>query len=184
MEKRNKRRLIKDCFIIVASIFVAWGLVESSIIDRLISLSGGLYVLDAFVSGLFFTSAFTTAPAIVVFAKLGHLYQPIVLALVGGLGAMIGDLIIFNFVKGHISEDVNYLFSKAKSRRIRHLFDYRFMRWSMAFLGAIVIASPLPDELGLTLMGLSKISFARFVLISYIFNSIGIFVIASIARAV
>lgn len=182
MEKRKRRRLLLDVVIVAVSILAAWVIAKSPLIDRFIFALDGFYVLNSFVVGLFFTSAFTTAPAIVFIAKLAHLYPPYVLALVGGLGALIGDFIIFNFIKGHISEDVSYLFSKSKSRRIRHLFEYRFVRWSLAFLGALVIASPLPDELGLTLMGLSKISLARFALISYTFNVIGIYVITSVAR--
>ncbi len=182
MEKRY--RLACDGVIVVVSILVAWTIAQNSFIDRLIFSLDGFYVLNSFVVGLFFTSVFTTAPAMVFIVKLAHIYPPHILALVGGLGALIGDLIIFNFIKGHIAEDVSYLFSKAKSRRMRHLFEYRFVRWSMAFLGALIIASPLPDELGLTLMGLSRISLLRFALISYTFNTIGIFVIASIARAV
>ncbi|MDO8579552.1 MAG: hypothetical protein Q7R72_01625 [bacterium] len=184
MEKRKRRRLFRDGIIVVISVLVAWALAESPFIDRFIFSLDGFYILNSFVVGLFFTSAFTTAPAIVFIAKLAHIYPPYVLALVGGLGALVGDFIIFNFIKGHISEDVSYLFSKAKSKRIKHLFEFRFVRWSMAFLGALIIASPFPDELGLTLMGLSKISPMRFALISYTFNTIGIFVIASIARAV
>lgn len=170
--------------VVAISILAAWAIAGSPLIDRFIFALDGFYILNSFAVGLFFTSAFTTAPAIVFIAKLAHIYPPYVLALVGGLGALVGDFIIFNFIKGHISEDVSYLFSKSKSRRIKHLFEYRFVRWSLAFLGALVIASPLPDELGLTLMGLSKISPLRFALISYTFNTIGIFVIASIARAV
>jgi len=184
MEKKNRRRLRNDLIIVAVSVLVAWILVESSVIDRLLSLSSNFGHLRIFINGLFFTSAFTTIPSLVVFTKLSELYSPIYLALIGGLGALIGDLIIFLFIKDHILEDVNYLFSKSKSRRIHHLFEYRFMRWSMAFLGAIIIASPLPDELGLTFMGLSKISLSRFVLISYSLHSIGIFVVAVIARAV
>ena len=184
MEKRKRQRLWRDAAIVAVSVLCAWAIAESPIIDRFIFSLDGFYVLNSFVVGLFFTSVFTTAPAIVFITKLAHIYPPYALALVGGLGALIGDFIIFNFIKGHISEDVSYLFSKSMSRRMRHIFEYRFVRWSMAFLGALVSASPLPDELGLTLMGLSKISVTRFALISYTFNTIGIFVIASIARVV
>jgi hypothetical protein len=46
-------------------------------------------------------------------------------------------------------------------------------------IGAIIIASPLPDEVGISLMGLSKISTPKFIFISYILNSIGLFLIIS-----
>lgn len=177
-------RLLRDGLIIAASLIAAWGIVRSSLVDYLILMSDGLYVLDAFVGGLFFTSVFTTAPAIAFLVKLGQIYPAYAIALVGGVGALLGDLIIFSFIKNNVREDIYYLFSKSKSRRLRHLFDYRFVRWSLAFLGALVIASPLPDELGLALMGMSNISPVRFVLISYTFNTIGIFLIAYIAGSI
>ena len=87
MEKRQRRRLIKDVLIVVVSILVALVIAKSPIIDRFVFSLDGFYVLNSFVVGLFFTSAFTTAPAIVFIAKLAHLYPPYILALVGGLGA-------------------------------------------------------------------------------------------------
>ena len=46
-------------------------------------------------------------------------------------------------------------------------------------IGAIIIASPLPDELGVSLMGMSQMKASRFILLSYILNSIGIFLVVS-----
>lgn len=183
MDSSMKKRLLIDLSIIAISIFVAGIFTQSDIIDKILTANENLYILKTFIAGLFFTSVFTTAPAVIALAKLGTLYSPFVVAIVGGLGALIGDYIIFNFIKGHISEDISFLLSRAKSRRIRHLFHFRFMRWSLAFIGALIIASPLPDELGLTLMGLSRMSTARFILISFTFNALGILAISFIARS-
>lgn len=183
MNHSIKRRLLVDIGIIAISIFVAGIFAHSKLVDQLLATNQNFYVANSFVAGLFFTSVFTTAPAMIALAKLGTLFSPLIVSIVGGIGALIGDYIIFSFIKGHISEDITYLLSQAKSRRIKHLFHYRFIRWSLALLGALIIASPLPDELGLTLMGLSRMSTAKFVLISFSFNTIGIFIITLIARS-
>ncbi len=183
MNYKQKKRLASDAIVMVASVIVAVALIKTPALDFLLASTNGSFILQTFVAGLFFTSAFTTAPAIVILGKLGMVHSPYMVALIGGLGALIGDLIIFSFIKNHIAEDISALFSHVKSRRLRHVFTYRFMRWSLAFIGALVIASPLPDELGLTLMGFSKIKSRTFVVISLTFNIIGILAIAFIARS-
>lgn len=64
------------------------------------------------------------------------------------------------------------------------IFRLRIFRWSIAFLGALVIASPLPDELGLMMLGFSKIKTSFFVPISFLLNFLGILVIGLIAKAI
>jgi hypothetical protein len=44
-------------------------------------------------------------------------------------------------------------------------------------LGAFIIASPLPDELGLTLMGMSKVRLAVLVPVSFVMNAVGIYLL-------
>lgn len=172
-----------DAIIVGVSVVAAFGLSQSPLLDTIISFSGKLYILQSFCAGLFFTSVFTTAPAITVLAKLGVAHTPAIVALIGALGSLLGDLIIFHFVRTRVSSDISYLLSKAKTRRVRHLFARPFARLSLGFLGALVVASPLPDELGLALLGLSGIQTRWFVSVSYIFNAAGIYAIALIARA-
>lgn len=184
MSKHPEKRIFQDIGIIILSIIVAILFVRTGLIDEFLSYTHDYYLLGAFVAGLFFTSAFTTAPAIAVLATLGTTYPILQIALVGALGSVIGDFLIFNFVKGHVSNDLAYFMSHAKSKRLRHIFKYRFVRWSLALLGALIIASPLPDELGLTLMGLSDISSVRFAFISYFFNALGILMISYVALSI
>src|SRR3990167_7131268 len=55
--------------------------------------------------------------------------------------------------------------------------------WVIPALGAVIIASPLPDELGLIMMGLSHIRTATFIVLSFMMNAAGIFAIATAAQA-
>ena len=57
-------------------------------------------------------------------------------------------------------------------------------RWLIPFIGALIVASPLPDELGLTMMGLSKMKTSLFIPLSFLLNFFGIMTVGLIAKAV
>lgn len=67
--------------------------------------------------------------------------------------------------------------------KIKALINLRLFRWVSFALGALIIASPLPDELGISLLGFSKMKTVWFVPVSYVFNGIGILLIGAVARA-
>ena len=60
-----------------------------------------------------------------------------------------------------------------------HLIHTKYFSWTLPVLGAVIIASPLPDEMGVGLMGISKLKTSQFILLSFVLNSIGIFIIVS-----
>jgi uncharacterized membrane protein YdjX (TVP38/TMEM64 family) len=133
---------------------------------------------------MFFTSVFTTAPAIVVLGQLA-LHTPLwVVALFGGLGAVVGDYILFLLVREGVSRDVNELMRHAGLRRLRKLFHTKLFHRLLPLIGALILASPLPDELGLAMLGLSDINKDRFLLVSFVMNALGILVIGLVARAI
>ncbi|HVT74979.1 MAG TPA: hypothetical protein VHD69_00990 [Candidatus Paceibacterota bacterium] len=183
MREVRRRKLIKDAVVVALSIIVAVLIAKSPALGMILSAGSGFYILETFIAGLFFTSVFTTVPAMVVLGALTTAHSPYLIAVIGGLGAVAGDLVIFGFLKKHVSDDISDIIVHSKSGHMRHLLKYKFARWSLVLLGALVIASPFPDELGLTLMGLSKISRPKFALISFVFNALGILAIAAVAQA-
>ncbi len=180
----HKNNLIKDVAIIALSILIAIILLKTGVLINILASSKELRLLGSFIAGMFFTSVFTVAPATVVLAEIAQVNSVLWVVFFGGIGAMIGDLIIFRFVKNRLSEDILYLLKKSKSEKLISVFRLRLFRWSIAFLGALVIASPLPDELGLTMLGFSKMKTSLFVPISFLLNSLGILVIGLIAKAI
>ncbi|MFA6095384.1 MAG: hypothetical protein WC767_00900 [Candidatus Paceibacterota bacterium] len=183
MQAIRRRRLLKDLLIVAVSIAFAAYIGESAFLAGIFDFARGHIVLSAFIAGMFFTSIFTTVPAMVFLGKLALAGDPTVIALVGGVGAAIGDLIIFRFIRDHLEQDIGSLFSTSTRMKFSHIFEYRFFRWSMAVLGALVISSPLPDELGLAMMGMTKMRTVVFIPISLVFNTLGILVIGYAARA-
>jgi hypothetical protein len=181
---KHKNNLGKDAVIIAFSILIAVILVKTKVIISVLASSKELELLGSFIAGIFFTSIFTAAPATVVLAEIARANSVFWVALLGGLGAMVGDFIIFRFVKNRLSEDIMLLLEKSKSEKLLLIFRLRIFRWLAALVGALIVASPLPDELGLLLMGFSKMKTSFFAPISFLANSLGILVIGLIAKAI
>ncbi|HYF13367.1 MAG TPA: hypothetical protein VD928_03670 [Candidatus Paceibacterota bacterium] len=168
----------RDLLIIFAGILVTIVAVQFGIIEQILSYTEGQTILGSFIAGLFFTSVFTIAPASIVLAELSEVAPVTTVALWGGLGAMFGDLVLFLFIRDIFAYDLNKYLRKHHARRFFSYFHFGFLRWLYPVLGAIIIISPLPDEFGLTLMGLSKIPLAIMLPLLFVMNFIGILLIS------
>ncbi|MDO8617415.1 MAG: hypothetical protein Q7N87_00765 [Candidatus Uhrbacteria bacterium] len=178
-----KNNLTKDIGIIVLSVIVAIVLIKTGAIEEMLKQTQDLWFLDSFIAGMFFTSVFTTVPAMVALGETAQLSQSVLLvAIFGGLGALCGDLIIFRFMRDRFGEDILRLIRNSGNGKLRSVIRLKSFRWLTFFLGALIIASPLPDELGLTMMGFSKTKTSLFIPVSFIFNFLGILVIGLVAK--
>lgn len=147
----------------------------------LISL-GSLEYFGALIAGALFVSSFTAAISIVVIGIMAQNINPIALGLIGGVGAVIGDYLIFKLVRSHLQDELSMLFGKDGTSYVKAVLRSHYIAWMLPLIGIFILASPLPDELGVSLLGISKISDARFILISYVSNAVGILMIASVAK--
>ena len=184
MNAREKRHLIQDFIIVSISVLFAIWLSQNNTIETFLSKTAGFSVLESFIAGMFFTSAFTTAPAIVVLGEISQTSSVLLTAFIGALGALFGDLILFTFVRERFSDDLFSLIGKKETRRIKHIFERKLFRWFSPFVAALIIASPLPDELGILLLGMVKTKTGLFVPFSFFANFTGILIIAAIASFV
>lgn len=178
------RHVLRDVFIVSFSIILAIFLARSGLIASLIDTAAGYGALASLLSGMFFTSIFTIAPSTVALATISHSFPPIMVALWGGLGAMIADLIIFLFIRERIYVDVDGLMKKSLKKHFLSLFHYGFIKWVVLFAGAFIIASPIPDEIGLALIGLSRVKIIYILPVVFVLHSTGIFLFVIAARAI
>jgi hypothetical protein len=93
-----------------------------------------------------------------------------------------GDYLIFAFVRDRISQDVAYLLQGPRFKRMFYIFGRPHFRRVLPIAGALIIASPFPDELGLALLGFSRIDRRYFFAISYAMNFIGLVLVGLAAR--
>ena len=145
-----------------------------------VGLLGGS-IIASFVAGIFFTSAFTIAPSAIVLSQIGGHVSPHIVAIIGALGATCGDLLLFTFIRDRFAKDLMNSLRPSIVKKILHSLHLGFLKWLSPILGALIIASPLPDELGLTLLGLSRTRILVLIPISFIMNTIGIYVIIMFA---
>jgi len=176
--------ILQDIAIIIFSILIALILVKTDVLGEIIASLGSFKLFGAFIAGMFFTSVFTTVPALATLGEIGLLQSPFLVAIIGGIGAVIGDLVIFRFMRDRFSEDLKEVFDTHPSKRLMKLFHLRLFRYFTLFIGGIIIASPLPDELGISILGLAEIKTKWFIPISFVFNTLGILVVILAARAV
>lgn len=178
----HQSHLIRDTGIVVVSIAAAVMLAKTGTLEDIITATQGMRMVGSFVAGMLFVSVFTAAPATVALGEIAQVNSLLVTALVGGLGALAGDLVIFRFVRDRIAEDFGYILHATRSRQLAALFHAKLVRWMLPFLGAVIVASPLPDEIGVSLMGLSQLTVSRFIPLSFLLNSAGILLIGMVAQ--
>jgi hypothetical protein len=182
--KVKKSFLEQDLAIIILSILIAVLLVKTNALSSLLSSIDQFDLIGSFIAGLFFTSVFTTAPAIVTLGGIAKVHSLYLTALFGAFGALMGDLVIFRFIRDRLGEHLTELIQhKSSWKRLKALFRLKYFRWFTFLAGGLIIASPLPDELGIGLLGFSKMKTSKFIPLSLIFNFLGILIIGIVARS-
>ena len=182
-QSRARLHLLKDLFFILTGAVIAIALAKSGWLDVILAFLGSVPVAS-FIAGIFFTSAFTIAPSSVALSHLIESSSLLTVALWGALGALCGDLILFFFIRDRFAEDLQHSLKPSLLKHIMSSFHLGFMKWLAPILGAFIIASPLPDELGLTLMGLSRVRLAVLIPVSFIMNALGIYALVWFAHSV
>ncbi len=178
------QHVIHDIAIIALSILIAVLMVKTEVLGSLLASSREFGHIGSFIAGMFFTSIFTTAPAIAALGEISFRMGALETAAWAALGAVIGDMVIFRFVRVRMADHLVELLGHRKGvRRFSKLLKFRFFRYGTFLLGGLIIASPLPDELGISLLGLSRMREAYFIPLSFLFNFVGILTIGLIAAS-
>lgn len=173
----------KNTILLGISLIVLFLIADTAIAHALIRHIGSYGYIGAFITGIFFVSTFTVAPASVVLFHLSQELNPFMIALSAGAGSVIGDIIIFRLLKDGVFDELAPLFKRFSGSYIGGLFRTPYFAWFVPVAGAIIIASPFPDEVGIGLLGLTKIKWWQFALLVFGLNSVGIFIIVSLAQA-
>lgn len=182
MQERWRHWHYKNTALLLVSLGVFWYFAETPLLKATIERVGSFGYLSAVIVGMLFVSTFTVAPAAVVLFNLAAQYHPLALALLAGAGAMVGDYLMLRFVKDRVYDELQPLFMRLGGSHLAALAKTPFFAWLMPVFGAIVIASPLPDELGISILGLTRIQTWRFLVLSFVLNAGGILLIITLAQ--
>lgn len=179
MQKRFK---YPKFFILILTIAVAYLIFNS----REFSFFSNLKTLGYFgtlITGIFFAYGFTAAPATAILLILSKQQNIVLMAVIAGFGALIGDLIIFRFIRESFSKEIRKISKERITLWLNKRVPSKIKKYLLVGLAGIVIASPLPDEIGVTLLAAYKtIPQRTFIIISYVLNSLGILVILFLTK--
>lgn len=160
------------------SLLVTIFLFTTGQLDRAIESLGTIGYFGVFLAGFLFVSTFTIAPATALLYSFGKELDPLAIAIVGGSGAAVGDYLAYLFIKDRIFAELNPILKMLHLYRRINILHSKYFAWLAPVVGALIIASPLPDEAGLSLLGLTKMSTARFITLAFGLNSVGIYLVA------
>ncbi len=167
--------------VLIAFIFYREAIVYEPLHNLLIKLS----YLGAFIAGLFFTYGLTTPLAIAVFLVLGQENNILLTAIIGGFGAFLSDYLIFKFLRKYFSKEIIKLEHEKIVRYFEKNLPRTVKKYLVPIIAGFIIASPLPDELGVALLATSMHVTTRTLFVfSLIFNTIGILIILEIGKLI
>lgn len=183
MIKKWKKWRFKNTTFLILSLAAFYYFLESTIVQVFLKGIGELGYFGSFISGILFVSTFTVAPASAILFDIAKLLNPYFVAITAGLGAVLGDYLLLRYFQDKVFDELKVLLKPGRTI-FGSLFSGPLFAWLIPIIGAIIIASPFPDEVGIGMIGLSKIKKWQFLLITFVLNSIGIFIVIGLANSI
>ena len=153
----------------VITFTAAFLILDSAVAQDLLSRIVPITFVAEFVAGMFYTSLITTPISIALLTTLSTTSNIYFVALIGGVGAVVGDFLILN------------VFSKIGStitiRNRKPRFHTKIPKSLLRTLGVLCLILPVPDEVAMALLGISRISTRMFILVVYPAKALGIFMV-------
>jgi len=138
-----------------------------------------------FLAGFLYAYAFTAAPAAAILLMLAKEQNLLFAGFIAGFGALLSDLVIFHFIRHGFSDEVQKLSNEKIVQYAQRKMPASIRKYLFVFLAGFLIASPLPTEIGVTLMASVKsISTRKFSIIAYSLHTSAIFIILLIGSII
>lgn len=166
--------------LVILSYFIFSGPKVSILISELKELS----YIGIFLSGMLISFGFS-APFAIGFLLISQPSNIFLAAIIGGIGGMIADLIIFKTIKFSFMNEFKSLEETKTIKLIEETVDkninIKIRHYLLYLFAGIIIATPLPDELGVSILaGMITIKPKIFALISFLLHTIIILILLGI----
>lgn len=140
--------------------------------------------LGIFISGILYVFSFTAPIATALILIFSTNKNIIFLGLIAGVGSLVGDFLIFHFIRISFADEIKEFSQHKVSIFTLNKIPKLYQKYLAYALGSIFIATPLPDEIGVTILASSKeVKLKHFGIISYVLNTAGIFLIILLSKA-
>lgn len=169
----------KNLLLFIVGLLLAWFLGQNKEFHDFFIGLGGYGYFSAVLAGALFVSTFTMATGVLILTTLAASLSPIEIILLGGVGAVLFDIFIFRFARKGIDQEIEPIYKQITGGHFKKLLHTKYFGWTLPVLGTLIIMTPLPDELGVSLLSMSKISTEKFIVISWISHTMGMFLLVS-----
>jgi hypothetical protein len=180
IKPRHKMHKFKNLTLTVLSIVLVILLSKNPEFNKLIASVGSLGPLGAFIGGALFVCTFMISLGAIILFGLAKTTSPLEIGVFAAAGAVFTDFVVFRYVKNNLMDEIEELYQDISGHHLKVVVHSKFFGWFLPVLGALILASPLPDEIGVSLMGIAKMNPITFLLLSFVLNGIGIIIAVSL----
>lgn len=171
---------------LVVIIILAYIIFTNDAVAPLFDSIGRLGYLGTFIAGALIAFGFT-APigvGLLIVLNPGNL---LIASVIGAVGAMLSDLLIYRFVRVSFMDEFSRLEHTKTFKKIRQEIDAnigkKLKNYLLYILADLIIISPLPDEVGVTMLaGVTSIKEKPLMIISFFLHVLGIGIILYLAH--
>ncbi len=142
---------------------------------------GDLGYLGVFLAGFFYVYTLSALLGIVLILLFSHSLSLLGITIVAGSGAMVADFLIYYF-SDKIFTEVEQPLPKNLKQFITRWRKNKQANWLLVSLGLTCLMLPIPDEIGISFMGLSRMRKEKFLLFAFLFNAVGIYLLVQIVQ--
>jgi membrane protein YqaA with SNARE-associated domain len=179
-----KRYEYKHTTLAVLAIWLFTLIIDSTLVAAIFAFIENLGFWGGFISGILSVSFFTAAPAVVLLIGLASKAEPHMLALAWAVGSTIGDWLVVKFYQEQVFHELAPLLKKLGFGRLIKAMRRKYTSWILFLAGTLFIASPLPDEPGVALMGLSHLKRRFIIFMCFLLNILGALTIILAVEAI
>lgn len=175
----------KHTTIAVAALLLFVLLFDTAFMSAIFSFLNNQQYLGGFIAGMLSASFITAAPAAVLIVELAQHLDPLALAVLIGIGSAAGDMVLLLFFEERIFHELAPLGRRLGLKRfVKRAGKGKRMSAPLLLTGAVVIMTPVPDEIGLGLLGISHFPKVFLFLICLALNTLGASLFVLSVRAV
>jgi uncharacterized membrane protein YdjX (TVP38/TMEM64 family) len=171
-------------FLLIITFILAYFFITQEYFSGIRESISNLGYLGAFIGGILIAYGFTAAIATAIFIIIGETHNIFLIAIIGGIGAFIGDFIIFKIIRHSFHDEIHALANENIIAQAREMLPKWATEYIMPIIAGLIIASPLPDEIGVALLATTNISDKIFTIISFLLNTTGIFMLIYITQTI
>lgn len=177
MRKVKKQKLVLDIVVFLAALAAAFIIATSEAFRVHVLQLVPVFIIAELIAGGLYTSLLTVPISLSLISVLVEERNLWLIVFVGAIGATVVDYVIMN-VFHKASRKI-----EAKSSKWERLRKNRTAGVALRVLGLLCLATPVPDEVAMSILGITRISLKNFILLVYPAKAFGIFLVATSLQA-